>query len=449
MTETLGRDLARALGSGQPFRLRDRYAPGATLEAHLPGGSLQAEGRDAALEALGRSMRAPAQVRVLAERRSRGGSILRLSAEGERAVERRRHLLHLRRGRVVHHVVYPERPPSSVLPPLPAGALAGASGGAGLGRIRSRRALEPGISGCAVERWRLASGRVLFAKHLRGADSWLMRASDDRGREAGLLDAGDLDRVAEVVDHAVIAAVPESGGWLLLSEDRSEALSRPPRTHAARRALLEAIGEVHARFRDRPVPAAGTIAERLAVFSPATARRELEGADLAPKVIGRGWELFGRVAPPDVAEGVMALLERPDPLVRALVNMSGTLLHGDLRPANVGSGAGRPVVLDWGLALTGPSALEAAWWVFNGAWRGGGSLGGLLAEAIAALGPAGGPPERPGRRAVDVCLLAVLVQAGAWFGFEAVQSPDPADRRRAREGLAWWADRARRALGTL
>lgn len=443
MTGTLGRDLARALGSGEVGRLGERYAPRATFEAHLPGGSVVADGRDEVLAALAGRAASPGRVRVLAERRSRGGAALRLASEGGRGIERRRHLLHVRRGRIVHHIVYPERPPLERLPPLPDGVLAGP-----FGRIRSRRALEPGISGHTVERWQLADGRVLFAKHLRPVESWLMRASGDRGREAEMLVSGDLDRVGAVVDHAIVAAVPEPGGWLLVSEDRAAALARPPRTAATRRALLGAMGEVHGRFRGREVPAAGSLVDRLGVFSPGTAARELEGSDLAPKVIGRGWELFREIAPRDIAEGVGALLERPDPLVRALEALPCTLLHGDLRPANVGLGPGRPVVLDWGLALVGPPAFEAAWWTFNAGWRSAAALDQLFEGAIAAVGRStgliGSPP-----RSTDLCLLTTLVQAGCWFGSEAVQAPDPADRRRAREALAWWSERVRPALDAL
>ncbi|HEX6230599.1 MAG TPA: phosphotransferase [Actinomycetota bacterium] len=430
----LGENLARALGSGEAGRLRDRYAPDATLEAHLPGGSPRAVGRPAVLEALERISPRGARVRVLEERPSRGGSVLRLESRRGGRVERRRHLLHLRRGRIGWHVVYPERPPPDPLPTLPAGV------GRLARRIVDRSALEPGISGCQVERWRMDDGRTLFAKHLRPSDSWLMRATGDRGREAELLVSGALDAVGEVVDHAVLDAVRERGGWLLLSEDRSGALARAPSGPRARRRLLNAIGEVHRRFRGRSVAGTCGLVDRLGSFSPRTAERELDGTDLAPKVIGRGWELFRGIAAPEVVAGVDALLVRPDPLVRALHELPSTLVHGDLRPGNVGTPAGRPVVLDWGLALDAPPAFEAAWWLFNAGWRSAAALSRLLDEALGAMGVTDG---------ADLGLLATLAQAAPYFGFEAVQSPDPAARRRALDGLRWWSSRAVGALDSL
>jgi len=440
VTETLGRDLARALGSDDVERLRDRYDPGASFEAHLPGGSIVAEGRDGALAALGGRAGVPGRVRIVAQRASRGGLVLRLEATGDRIALRRRHLLHLRRGRVVHHVVYPERARVTELPRLPEDPL--------VRRIRSRRALDPGISGSTGERWRLRDGRVLFAKHLRPGGSWLTRATGARGREAELFVSGHLAQVAEALDHAVVAAIPGPDGWLLVTEDRTEALARPPATPAARRRFLAAVAAVHGRFSGQAVPAAGCLADRLLAFSPRTAARELAGSDLAPKVIGRGWELFADVAPPEVAEGVSVLLGGPEPLLAALERLPATFLHGDLRPANVGLGPGRPVVLDWGLAVVGPPAFEAAWWAFNSGWRSPQGLDRRFTEAVAALRRAVPGPPWP-RRAIPLGLLATLVQVGCWFGFEAVQAPDPAGRRRAREGLAWWAERVRPALDDL
>jgi hypothetical protein len=437
---TTGEAIADAIASGDTRPLRDRYAPGATLETHLPGRSVSVRGRASVLEGI--AVEAPARVRILARRPSRFGVVMRLESTGAEgtSVRRSRHLVHLERGLVSRHIVYPERTPAARPSALPETSDTVAA--RVIRDIRERTSLEPGISGCLVERWRLADGRTLFAKHLRPEDSWLMRASDDHGREAELFRSGVLGEIEPLADHAVMAAVAEDGGWLLLSDDRSVALAHPPRSPSGRARLLGRTIAIGERFLGRDVPGACPIEVRLRVFSPDTALRERAGTDLAPKVIGRGWELFAEMARPTVASAVRTLAEDPAPLARALAELPATLVHGDLRAGNVGWSAGRAVLVDWGLAMVAPTVFDLTWWLFNAGWRSATGLDRMLEEVRALL---------PGvaDRAVGLGLLATLVQAASYFGFEAAQNPDPSARRRAREGLAWWSERALDGLGSL
>lgn len=437
--DALGDAVAWALASGEAGSLLELYDPGARLETNLPGRSASVHGRAPVLEAL--VAEGPASIEILGRRRSRGGLVLRVqSSVGDAPVKRRRHLIHLRRGRVGLHVVYPERTPPERLPtlPEPSGAVAARA----IGAIRERSLLEPGISGCLVERWRLDDGRVVFAKHLRHRDSWLMRASDDRGREAELFRSGILAAIEPLADHAVIAAEPEEGGWLLMSEDRTAALARPPRTPAQRAGLFALTRRIGERLRGLSLPSACPIAVRLGVFSPGTALRERDGSDLAPKVIGRGWELFDELAPAPVASAVMELARDPAPLVAALAECPATVVHGDLRTGNVGWSTVRPVLVDWGLAMVAPPILDLTWWLFNAGWRGASSLDRMLQEIRA------GRPDAEDRQ-VGLGMLASLVQAGSYFGFEAAQNPDPSARLRARTALTWWSERALEGLAVL
>jgi hypothetical protein len=56
--------------------------------------------------------------------------------------------------------------------------------------------------------------------------------------------------------------------------------------------------------------------------------------------------------------------------------------------------------------------------------------------------------ERDDPRAVDLLGLLGLLMYGWIFGLCAVIHTDPAERRWAREELAWWVPRARRTLET-
>ena len=56
--------------------------------------------------------------------------------------------------------------------------------------------------------------------------------------------------------------------------------------------------------------------------------------------------------------------------------------------------------------------------------------------------------EQDDPRAVELGVIAGLVMYGWVFGHSAAYHPDPAEREWARQELAWWVPRARRALET-
>jgi hypothetical protein len=435
--------LLAAVASGSFSSFADLYAPNAAFEAHLPGRSVEARGPARILAELGMWFGGEGDVTFHSQTPASGGLTLRVERR-DRATgvtARGRHLIHADVGGIRRHIVYTERPaeaPSTTPLPAPDDPLLASL----VARVVRRTPLDPAISGMVVERLELADGSALFAKHLRPKDSWIMRATGDVGREASLWSSGTLTRVGEIVEHGVVGAVAEGGGWLLLMRDLSSALRGGADVTAAHtRRVLRAVDELHARFAGETVAGLCTLSDRLRLFSPATAERERDGEDLAPKVIGRGWELFAAIAPQDVVEAIVAIHERPASLAQALERQGPTLIHGDLRPANVGYTDEGVVLLDWGLSAWAPAALDLAWYLFN--LSGPGSEFAREEVSRGLLGGRGAPaPE-----VVDLALLATLVQTGCYFGHRAVQDPDGGVRRRALEDLAWWVGRARAALG--
>ncbi|HEY4726543.1 MAG TPA: phosphotransferase, partial [Actinomycetota bacterium] len=231
---------------------------------------------------------------------------------------------------------------------------------------REPLAATDGRSGSLLERVVLAGGEALVVKHVRAGGDWIMRATHDGGRAAELWSSGVLARVPEVIDHAVVGAEQVAGGWVVVMRDVASALvpdhARLARDHSRR--VLEAAAALHARFWDEPPLALCPMVDRYAFLSPATARRERDGADEVPKLIGRGWERFAEVVPAEVAEPVLAVLERPEPFAAELARFPTTLIHGDLKFGNVGFLGERVVLVDWG-TQTGwaPPAVEAVWYL--------------------------------------------------------------------------------------
>ena len=309
---------------------------------------------------------------------------------------------------------------------------------------REPLAAADGRSGSLLERVVLADGRALVVKHVRDGGDWIMRASHDHGRAAELWSSGVLARVPDVIDHAVVGAERAEDGWVVIMRDVSAALV-PDHARLSRgdsRRVLEAAAALHARFWDDPPLELCSMADRYRFLSPATARREADGADEVPRLIGRGWERFAEVVPADVAEPVLAVLERPEPFAAALSAFGSTLLQGDLKLGNLGLTADQVVMLDWGTQTGwGPPAVEVAWYLAINWSRVDATREQVLDDFRAAEG------DRHDEDALRLALLGGLVQLGWDKALHASGHPDPAIRAREAADLAWWCDRARDALG--
>ena len=308
---------------------------------------------------------------------------------------------------------------------------------------REPLAAADGRSGSLLERVVLAGGEALVVKHVRDGGDWIMRASHDHGRAAELWSSGVLARVPEVIDHAVLGAEQVAGR---LGGDHARRVGRPGSRHARisrgdSRRVLEAAAALHAAFAGGPPLELCPLADRYAFLSPATARREAGGADEVPALIGRGWERFAEVVPADVAEPVLAVLERPEALAAALSGFGSTLVQGDLKLGNLGFTADRVVMLDWG-TQTGwaPPAVEVAWYLAINWSRIDATREQVLEDFRAAEG------ERHDADALRLALLGGLVQLGWDKALHASGHPDPAIRAREAADLAWWTERARDAL---
>ena len=308
---------------------------------------------------------------------------------------------------------------------------------------REPLAAADGLSGSMLERVVLASGQALVVKHVRAGGDWIMRASHDQGRAAELWSSGVLARVPAAVDHTVLGVEQDGGGWAVIMRDVSAALV-PDHLRLTRddsRRVLAAAAALHAEFWDDPPLELCSMADRYQFLSPATTRREAGGSDEVPKLIGRGWERFGEVVPAEVAEPVLAILERPEPFAAALSRFPRTLIHGDLKLGNLGFLEDRVVLLDWG-TQTGwaPPAVETAWYLAINASRIDASREQVLDDFRAAEG------ERHDEDALRLALLGGLVQLGWDKALHATGHPDPAIRAREAADLAWWTARAGDAL---
>jgi hypothetical protein len=438
--------LRTGLESGSFGALGECYADDAVLDLNVRGGRERIAGPAAIVDRLEALFAGPGRlVEWTATLHDAGAAVwLERVSEVDGAALRQRQYLLLRDGRVTRQFAYtaPHRT-----------GIAGAGGRpaldpaliSDLGDIAEHTVLvSRGWSGNAIERVVLTDGRSLVAKRIVPGGDWIGRASADPGREGLLFTSGVLDRLPDVIDHALVAASRDGDAWWLVMRDVSDELlddhSIVPRE--MNRRLLAAVNQMWEAFWDERVEFLAPQAVRLHMAAPSHGRRERDGIDLLPKQLEVTWEAFAEAVEPDVAAAVLALVEDPAPLADALDARGTTLLHGDIRDEQIGLAGDRLVLLDWGLATQGHPVVDYAWHLMHSAWRIDATHDELWADFRTARG------ERDDPRAVELGAIAGLVMYGWILGHSAVIHPDPAERTWARDELEWWEPRARRALET-
>jgi hypothetical protein len=289
----------------------------------------------------------------------------------------------------------------------------------------------------------LVDGRRLVVKRL-SADDWVARATHDGGREASLWIDGVLGRMPREIDHAVLAAGREGTGTWLLMRDVSDELLPPDRqlTREESRRLLATFVAMHRRFAGERIDGACSLEDRIMIAAPATVAAEVDGVDYLPKILAVGWEVFAEAMPEDVAAAVLGAVEDPKPLARGLARCAPTLIHNDLRGANLGLLSDRTIVLDWGMAGTGPCELDFAWYLFVNGWR----IAATREQLVDDFRHLAVDLHDP--RALELAWFAQLCWHGPLLAHELVEASDE-KRERARAELAWWVDRVRGALEQL
>jgi hypothetical protein len=435
----IDRALAAAFESGDFEPLAALYAADALLDWSLPGRRARVVGPDAIVQQLSAWWPGSGVFTRWDVSTFRSGLTIEFERRGGGAVRRERQFLQVRDGRIVRHQAYCARPqgggPEGLLDDAPVAAARR------LNEIARREPLtHAGQSGTGLERIVLADGRRLVVKRLSGED-WVARVTHDTGREASLWTDGVLARMPHEIDHAVVAAGREGTGTWLLMRDVSDDLLPPDRrlTREESRHLLATFAAMHRVFAGERIDGACSLEDRIMLVAPATVTGEVEGVDYLPKMLVVGWEVFAETVPDDVATAVFSAVEDPEPLARELMDCAPTLIHNDLRGANLGLASDRTIVLDWGMAGTGPCELDFAWYLFVNGWR----IDATREQLIDDFRDVAADLHDP--RALELAWLAQFCWHGPLLAHELVEASDER-RERAREELDWWVARARKAL---
>lgn len=414
--------------------LLDWYAEDALFDGLVPGRRVTLTGPDAIVALLSAWWPEPGALLRWNVEEFPTGLTVELERETGDEVWRQRHFFQLEDERVVREQAYSARPQararSDVEAPLPPGL-----------EVVAREPLtHPGQSGNRIERVRLRSGDALVLKHLFPESDWLAQVTKDEGRELTFFERGVFARLPPTIDHAVVSAYDRT----LVLRDVSPELVPPAHrlTRAESRRILDAAAAIHHTFAGESVAAAAMLEDRLRFCGVEAVRPWAAGEDFVPKVMFVGWEVFAETIAPDVVDAVFAIHATPELLARELSAGTTTLIHGDLRWANLGLSEDRVVMLDWGIATTAPAALDFAWYLFINGRRIDASYDELTDDFREAEG------DLFDERTLELAWLGQLCMHGGLLAHELIES-DAAKREVARAELDWWSNAARRGLGHL
>lgn len=199
--------------------------------------------------------------------------------------------------------------------------------------------------------------------------------------------------------------------------------------------------------------------ERLTLICRASLERDGPARRAVGDRILPGWDAFDRLAPPEVRDLINRLGEDPSPLVAALAEASSSLLHGDLKLANVGIAAdGSIELIDWQMVMVAPVAIELGWFLVSNVaslplpaadvmerylsrlrWE-------VIDAAEEERSVGGATIDEYG---LDLAILVGLLLRGWRKGYDAEAGVTFPSGVSARDDLAWWCERAAQAAGRL
>ena len=299
---------------------------------------------------------------------------------------------------------------------------------------------EGGQTGARFEQAVLSDGTPVIIKHV-APDDWMAVAAG-RSYLDDVWSAGLFDRVPAAIDHTMLEMRPApEGGFTLVMRDVSSAVLAEGRvlSRAENRRVLAAMKALSDEFWEEDVPGCPLI-DHFTIFSPRILDKLSHLNTPIPELMRRGWDMFGDVAPRDIADVMHSLLADPSALVEALESRPSTLIHGDLRLHNMGLESDRLVLLDWELVGKAPPSVDFGWYLIISASRIDATREQLIDDFREVSG------DRLDAYALEMGLISALVFLGWNKAIDIIENPDPAIRVQERADLDWWIDRVRTAL---
>ncbi|WP_281882685.1 phosphotransferase [Agromyces rhizosphaerae] len=299
----------------------------------------------------------------------------------------------------------------------------------------------------------------LFLKTVDRARDWVSIATGDSvDREVAVWETGLLDMLPSGVDHAIVAAARTQRSSSLLMHDRSaEFLAEDePITAEWVAGVLRALAAMHAAYWEHPVlgRSAGVLCDLeqvLGHLGPARlpALRQAVPGHFIIDLIDEGWSDLAGPVGSGLARDLRSLVVDPSPVVHALAGAPRTLVHADVRPANVAFDGRRTTFVDWARPTVAPPGIDLAYLLLmsqpSAVMSPDEAIADYRAMLAASLGSDGSMSWWDDH--IDLCMTAVFAMMAAVlvdYETDRGSDEDPAHAR-----IAWWAERAEPGLRLL
>ena len=292
------------------------------------------------------------------------------------------------------------------------------------------------LSSAAFERV-VIDGQPYVVKHLSTASDWIMRATGDVAcRPLWVWRTGLLDALPDCLDPLIVdvAHDTQTGVTTLLMPDVGAYLVPegagllPLQQHHR---FVDHMGALHTAFWDWDGPPALTpMTNRYTTLVPLTGQveRDLGHHDGVPSLLEAAWQHLA-AASPEMGEHALAIATNPGVLVDALADTPTTLIHGDWKAGNLGSGPdGRTILIDWQWPGRAAGCVDLGWYLAVNCDRLPESKEATIAGYRDALVRHGVDVTGWFDRQLELALLGAFVQLG-WS-----KTHDPAE-------LGWWVNR--------
>lgn len=314
-----------------------------------------------------------------------------------------------------------------------------------LGRHRIDPASEEpfpndGWSGAVLTRLRDANGRAFVLKRDSLERDWIARAThDDVLRESWFAVNGPA--LPWPVRNPALGAgsTDIKGEVAILMPDLSDVLFdwNTPLTNAQMDTVLMALATLHGGGEPPSDEVAWTAwGDRVTLICRPSLERPGPARDAVADRLLPGWDAWDRLATREARGVIAALADNVEPLLDALAETRSSLIHGDLKLANVGIAAdGAVEMVDWQMVTVAPAGVELGWFLVANV----NALPLPPDEVLRRYWAARG--TEPGTQN-DIAILVGLLLRGWRKGLDAEAGITLASGVSAADDLAWWCERA-------
>ena len=154
--------------------------------------------------------------------------------------------------------------------------------------VRTEPLAAGGMSGSSLERGWLDDGTAVIIKHADARRDWLMQATGDDGRIAGLWDEGVFHRLPPSINHAMLDVCRSTDGVIVVMNDVSGALfTTDAQLQAAHPRVLQAAAAIHGAIDEQPRSPLCAVRDHYAFLSPQMCTR-FAATDDVPRQAPRG-----------------------------------------------------------------------------------------------------------------------------------------------------------------